>query len=324
MKNALKVSLIVVSIFLSQPVWAQYAARTEVYPLSSMTLTTAQFLTGRTDGKTAILAGELRLPAGKPGAKFPAVVLIHGSSGIGSNIDRWARELNAIGVAAFLLDSFSGRGITSTGADQSQLDHLAMLYDAYRALDFLAAHPRIDPQRIGILGFSKGGVAGVYAAMDRFHQAYGSRKARFAVYMAFYPPCYKYRDDEMVDKKPLRIFHGEAEDYVPIAPCRSYINRLQAKGADAKLIGYAGAYHGFDAEGLPAKVFLPEVQQSAKCRLEEGPNGTVVNAETGKPFNRRDACAGTGGTIGYNKTAHQQSIEDLKREVKAVFKLESK
>ena len=324
MKNAWKVSLIIVCIFFSQPAWAQYAARTEVYPLPSMTLTTAQFLTGRTDGKPVMLAGELRFPAGKAGEKFPAVVLVHGSSGIGNNVDRWARELNAIGVAAFLLDSFSGRGITSTGTDQSLLDHLAMLYDAYRALDLLAAHPRIDPTRIGILGFSKGGVAGVYAAMDRFNQTYGSKKSRFALYMAFYPPCLKFRGDEMVDKKPLRIFHGEADDYVPVAPCRSYINRLQAKGADVKLIGYADAYHGFDAEGRAPKTYRPEVQQAAKCRLEEGAGGVVVNADTGKPFTREDACAGLGATTGFNKTAHLQSIEDVKREVKAAFKLETK
>jgi hypothetical protein len=38
--------------------------------------------------------------------------------------------------------------------DQSQLDSLAMLVDAYRALGILAQHPRIDANRIGIMGFS--------------------------------------------------------------------------------------------------------------------------------------------------------------------------
>ncbi len=209
MKKALVFTFICVFVLLSRPVFAQYAARTEVHPLPSMTLSTAQFLTGQTQGKPVVLAGELRLPAGKPGTKFPAVVLIHGSSGIGINIDRWVRELNSIGVATFLLDTFTARGIVSTSTDQSQLDHLAMLYDAYRALDLLAAHPRINPQKIGILGFSKGGVAGVYAAMDRFHETYGSKKARFAVYMAFYPPVINIwmRKNR---KKPLIIFHGEA------------------------------------------------------------------------------------------------------------------
>jgi dienelactone hydrolase len=324
MKNTLKFLIISVSILLSQSVSAQYAARTEVYPLPSMTLSTAQMLRGQTNGKPVMLAGELRMPAGKPGTKFPAIVLVHGSSGIGINIDRWARELNTIGVAAFVLDSFTARGIVSTSADQSQLDHLAMLYDAYRALDLLASHPRIDPNRIGILGFSKGGVAGVYAAMDRFNNVYGSKKSRFAVYLAFYPPCYQYQDDDKVDKKPIIIFHGVADDYVPMAPCREYVNRLQAIGVNIKLIGYANSYHGFDIEGLPEKIYMPTVQQAAKCRLTEASGGNLINADTGKELSRNDACAGLGATVGYNKAAHQKSIEDMMREVRSVFKLESR
>ena len=42
-----------------------------------------------------------------------------------------------MGVAAFLLDSFTGRGIVQTVTDQSQLGSLAMIVDAYRALDLL-------------------------------------------------------------------------------------------------------------------------------------------------------------------------------------------
>jgi hypothetical protein len=38
------------------------------------------------------------------------MVLVHGSSGIGINIDHWARELNKIGVASFLLDCFTACG----------------------------------------------------------------------------------------------------------------------------------------------------------------------------------------------------------------------
>ena len=65
------------------------------------------------------------------------------------------RELNSIGIAAFTLDCFSGRGITSTISDQGQLNSLAMVLDAYSALDMLAAHPGIQADRIAVMGFSK-------------------------------------------------------------------------------------------------------------------------------------------------------------------------
>ena len=99
---------------------AMAQARIEVIPLQSVTLTTQQFLSGDASGKPALLAGELRIP--KPGAdRLPAVVLVHGSSGIGPVIAGWAHELTGAGFAVFILDSFSGRGITSTVENQTLL-----------------------------------------------------------------------------------------------------------------------------------------------------------------------------------------------------------
>ena len=80
------------------------------------------------------------------------MILIHGSSGISAATDRWAQELNSVGVAAFILDAFTGRGLISTNTDQSQLDSIAMIHDVYAALGKLATHPRIDPAQPYSLG----------------------------------------------------------------------------------------------------------------------------------------------------------------------------
>src|SRR2546421_11782633 len=131
------------SVFLLENARAQAVFRTEVYPMQTVTLSTADFLLGKKDGRPAMIAGELRIP--KPGTdRLPAVVLVHGSGGVNASHDRWAQELNSIGVATLILDTFSGRGIVSTINDQSQLHSLAMMVDAYRALGALAAHARID------------------------------------------------------------------------------------------------------------------------------------------------------------------------------------
>ena len=129
-------------------------ARIELHAFQTQTPTDQQFLTGRKDAKPATITGECPIPrAGTD--RLPAVILFHGSGGISTREDAWARELATIGVAAFIVDSFTGRGVTSTGDDQDQLSRWVMIGDAYRALELLAKHPRIDPGRVVVMGFSR-------------------------------------------------------------------------------------------------------------------------------------------------------------------------
>jgi len=96
------------------------AARTEVRPIETLTLSDQQFLTGDKSGKAAVIAGELRLPQGAAG-RLPAVVLMHGSGGAGAREEFWSKTFNEMGIASFLVDSFSGRGLTSVSANQAML-----------------------------------------------------------------------------------------------------------------------------------------------------------------------------------------------------------
>lgn len=282
---------------------AQTPSRIEVAPLKTRTLTGEEFLRGNAPGKEATIAGELRLP---PGAadRVPVVILVHGSGGTSGSADLWAHELNSIGIAAYLLDSFAGRGIVSTVADQSQLNSLAMMVDAYRALDLLAAHPRIRPDRIAVMGFSKGAVASVYSAMDRFTQAYGSPSHRFAAHIGLYTPCnVAYAGDTKLAPVPVRLFHGIADDYVPIAPCRDYAARLKAAGVDVRLTEYPDAQHGFDNPLSPPLVDVPTAQSTRNCRLAEAAGG-AVNDAAGQPYAlETSSCVAKGAHVGHNPQA---------------------
>ena len=114
-----------VSLTILLPQAEAQVARTEMHPVESMTLSDQQFLVGAKEGKSVTLAGQLRIP--QLGTdKLPAVVLLHGSSGFGSNLDRWLQELNGMKIATFAIDSFAGRGIDHTLFDQSQLGWFAM------------------------------------------------------------------------------------------------------------------------------------------------------------------------------------------------------
>ena len=280
-----------------------WPGRIEILPVKSRTLTGGEFLRGGAPGREVLLGGELRLPLNAP-AKVPVVVLVHGSGGIGAGPDYWARALNETGVAAFILDTFSGRGIVSTVEDQEQLNSLAMMVDAYRALDVLAAHPRIRADRIAVMGFSKGAVASVYSAMDRFRAAYGSAN-RFAAHIGFYTPCNStYEGDTKVGPAPIRMFHGMSDDYVNIVPCRDYAARLKAAGVDVALAEYPDSQHSFDSPTLPPLVAVLKAQSTRNCRLKEGPNGAMLNAATGQAYSiKSDPCVAIGAHVGHNVEA---------------------
>jgi dienelactone hydrolase len=188
------------------------AARTEIHPIPTLTVPQHQFLTGGENGNPVAIAGVLRFPrTGMPPA--PAVILVHGSAGITGNVDRWSAVLNRIGLATFVTDSFTARGIESTSADQAQLGRFNMILDAYRALAVLAAHRRIDATRVALMGFSRGGHVALYASLNRFVRMHGPQGVSFAAYLPFYAPCSAtYIGDEDVSDAPIRLFHGSAAD----------------------------------------------------------------------------------------------------------------
>ena len=105
----------------------------------------------------------------------------------------------------------------------------------------------------------------------------------YAAYLPFYPACWTtYIEDEQVSERPIRIFHGTADNWAPIEPCRKYVMRLRKHGKDAQLIEYPGALHVFDAPGEFIKQF-PEATGLGTCEREERPGGLVVNRATGEP-----------------------------------------
>jgi dienelactone hydrolase len=317
MRTALAACLALALLPVSAAAEPATVARIEVIPIGSTTLDSAQFLRGDKDGKPAQIAGELRLPSqttppGATPAKLPAVILVHGSGGLSSGNERWAEELVGMGIAVFLLDSFSGRGIVNTVADQTQLSSVGMMVDAYRALAVLSAHPRIDRDRIAVMGFSKGAVASVYSAVERFHKQYGEGLA-FAAHIGLYTPCnVAYRDEDKVANKPIRLFHGIADDYVAIGPCRSYVARLKKAGADVALAEYPNALHAYDNPSLPASLKVPQGQTTRNCTLREADRGEIVNARTSKPFDLKDPCVEHGPQVGYNAAAYEATVKAVK------------
>lgn len=289
---------------------ASVPSRIEVHALPTRTLTGEEFLKGSSAGQAHVLAAELRIPQGQK-AKFPAVVLVHGSGGVNGSMDLWVHALNQAGIATFVVDTFSGRGITSTVQDQTLLHSLAMMVDSYRALDLLARHPRIDPSKISVMGFSKGAVASVFSASTRFKAQYGSA-ARFASHIGLYTPCNtRFMGDTQVSGAPMRFFHGTTDDYVSVKPCRSFVAELQSKGVDATLTEFENTQHGYDSPLAPEKLAVPTAQSTRNCQFAEKSRGELINATTGAPFSYNDACVAIGAHVGHNPDSTAKTVQGV-------------
>jgi dienelactone hydrolase len=111
----------------------------------------------------------LQLPSARPA---PAVLLIHGfSSRKESMADSLGRALAARGVASLAID-LPLHGARDGGVEGMSLRNPLALVQKWRlavkessnALEYLADHPAIDPQRIGLSGYSLGSYIGVIVA----------------------------------------------------------------------------------------------------------------------------------------------------------------
>lgn len=290
--------------------------------IATLTLPETQLVTLSREGAPAVVSGTLSLPRGSAGPR-PAVILLHGAGGLSTNLPEWVDELNGIGIATFVLDSFGPRGITETRTGHTRINLGSRVVDAYRALEQLATHPRLDPARIRLLGFSQGGGVVLLARQARFQELWLSAGRPFAAFLAVYPSgCNaKLLGEERASPQPLRIFHGTADDQTIIDPCREYVARLRAYGQDVALLEYRDAAHGFDIR-VPVR-FQPPVISGRNCTyVEQAPGSfTVTHRDTGAPARPSEPCLSRGITLGHHAEAHGRAVRDVKVFLSTTFGL---
>ncbi len=300
----------------------EIAARVEIYAIPSLTISDQQFLTGDTNGKPVTVAGEFRIAQGA--GRLPVVVMMHGSSGVGANTEPWVHHFNAMGISTFVIDGFTGRGLTVVGPNQALLGRLNLIVDIYRSLDILAKHPRVDPERIVLMGFSRGGQAALYASLDRFNKLWNKSGVQFAGYIPFYPDCStRYNTDTEVAARPIRIFHGTPDDYNPVASCKAYVALLQEAKRDVMLTEYPDSAHGFDAGllGMSTVAVSANAQTARNCHIREGEGGVLMNADTQAPFAYKDACIELNPHVGGNPATAAEAQKAVSDFLQALFKL---
>lgn len=206
------------------------------------------------DGKNepGVLDARLFKPQGQ--GPFPAIVAMHGCSGLWSSKTvglsprhaDWGRRLSALGYVVIFPDSYGSRdlGPQCKNDDREVEPYRERVEDANAARRYLQTLPYVKPAAIALLGWSNGGSSVLYTVRPKDRPKAGSPDFRAAV--AFYPGCSAMADKgDWATRIPLLIVMGDADDWTPAKPCKA----LAAANADrVRLILYPGAYHDFDNE----------------------------------------------------------------------------
>jgi dienelactone hydrolase len=226
---------------------------------------------------------------------FPAVVLMHGCHGVSASTHEWARWFRDSGYVAIVVDSWRPRGIPDGCVPaETEVPNTARFDDAVGALRWLHARPYVDRARIGIIGWSNGGVFAMATVNGPSLERARARgvvmpEPGFRASVAMYPGgCYSLVKEQVV--RPLLLLIGDADDWTSPRECTEMVEAMRARGADASLVLYPGAVHYFDVRGQ-ARTFLAEVENRNK------PGG----------------CCGA--TVGYDAAA----AEDARRRIAAFF-----
>lgn len=185
----------------------------------------------------------------------PGVLVVHEWWGLNDYPKERARELAALGYVAFAADMY-GKGVVAT--ERERASELAsqfrgkweeggralMRQRARAGLDVLARHPRVDPERLGAVGYCFGGTTVLELAYSG-----ADVDAVVSVHGGLTVPA--EADLERI-KSDILILHGAADTGIEPETIASLQESLEKAGADWQLITFAGAKHGFSNPGNEA------------------------------------------------------------------------
>ena len=201
-------------------------------------------------------------PAGR--GPFPAVVILHTCDSIDADQTRyWVRAALERGTVAFVLDSFTQRGVQRGTCNLTAADSPFAIYptrgrDAYDALRHLATLPFVDRGRIAAIGFSQGGRIAYTLAGARYANMFSDPGLRFRALVSVYGRCrnpiskrWWVQDDSTT---PLLALLGGKDADGDASECLPRFETLRAAGRPIDWHIYPNAAHAWDyAQFIPAR-----------------------------------------------------------------------
>jgi len=209
-------------------------------PFCTILCAMAETVHFKSNGSTA--SGYLVRP---PSGSGPGVLVIQEWWGLDSGIKEMADRLGTAGFLALAPDLYHGELAGHTEMDKAgQLmqalppDRAAR--DMSGAIDFLAGHPAVTSQGIGVVGFCMGGMLSFIIACGR------PDKVKAVVPFYGFPQGDGEPDWSKLAAK-VRGHMAERDDFFPPAAARALESKLRNLGKDVTLTVHPGTGHAFMA-----------------------------------------------------------------------------
>lgn len=253
------------------------------------------------DGKTELTGYLFKPDSAGPHA---AVVMLHGRGGPYSSLKpgvvaadnltarhrMWGEFWAARGYVAVHVDSFGPRDYAEGFAKHSYGSRPARVseqtvrpLDAYGALDYLRTRKDVIAERIGVQGWSNGGMTLLWAIgqnpprvapemADRVRLAPPAPASDFRAAIAQYPGCTAQRDQaDYLPYAPLLLLVASDDDEVSPQGCAALAGKLKQRSVEVEFVMYQGAHHTYDDPGKTKQNHAPN-----KAAMED----TMWRAET--------------------------------------------
>jgi dienelactone hydrolase len=240
--------------FSAQPVFesaevVEFGSALYTYPLSPFRVKQAKKLGKALEPNTEPsieLTGYLAKPVGD--GPFPAVVLMHGCSGIRDGTEVWSGRLVAWGYVVLSVDSYTPRGEKYICGRRGVVNSWVRALDAFGAKQYLSTRPFVDPTHIAVMGRSLGGEAVLQVIKQSTSSGLAMKPFRAAV--VYYPEC---GEPEPIDT-PTLVLIGGADQWNQADDCVRHLDRLPPPH-EMTLKVFPGAHHSFDHPGLDSEGF---------------------------------------------------------------------
>ena len=261
--------------------------------------------------------GKLYLPDNCKNEKFPAVIIQHGSGSPKAPFYAdTAKALNSKGIIALVPDSFAKRGISATGKNQGQLSKATRLYDTFSAFRFLRTLNCVDPNRVGVTGYSFGGIISIDSAETKLSSKLGDGYI-YKASLPVYPSCQNTFKNTESTKTKVHILAASLDDYTPASYCIDSVKFKKTKGWDISITVLDGAHHGFNNSFPPKK--MPNSWTFGDCGniltdddgFEFSPKYNVSAKDGWKKYIRTMAksCGRKGVTVGGSADFEKKTID---------------